>query len=366
MRWLLVPALLALSCAALAQQAPATAAGEGGAAQEKMLTFDFAGGDVAALAGALESTLEQRVVARRAYERTLPAFKIPGPLPEGGELGGMGNMGNMMLGQIPTVAGLGQASAEGVSQERLIALLTPYGRVGLRPGWRIEPKPAEGAAVVEPRKAIEKRDGEIVPFVRFDAITATDLADQLVKHGRLPILFDDAVVLPEEAFPVDLQEVTMQAVITSLAERLGAQATPVWIAYDLTTDLQEYLEAVTDDEIQDIAQLLAFWDQLTPEQRQNLIAMMFGQFNQLPTDQRQTMLAAMQYVMQGMAGRIGTMDPGAADQLRGAMQGLYGDMSTFYGGLNPGQRSELSGVFGAFGQMMGGRGGGGRGARPGM
>lgn len=362
MRWLLALALLVTPFSALAQQtegAPPPATPIGPVAAQELHRLDFAGGSVADLARATESVLGERVVVRRAYGRVLEPFKIPGPTPEG-----MG--GDMLLGGIPTGPGLGQASAEGVTAERLILLLPPYCRVGLRPGWYIEPKAAaEAAAPVKPRQLLEKRDGEVIPFVRFEAITAGDLADQLFGHGRLPILVADGVTMPTEPFAIDLADVPVQTVIETLAGKADAQASPVWVAYDVTEDLQEYLEAVTDEEIQNITQLLDLWGQLSAEQRQGFMAMMYGQFSQLSPEQRQTMLAGMQMMLQGFAGRLGSMDPGMAGQVQSAMQGMAGDFSSFYGGLDPTQRSELSGLFGSFNDLFGG-GGRGRSGRPGQ
>jgi hypothetical protein len=363
MRWLLALAFLTMPTVIYAQKTdatqPVTPPGAPAVTQD-LVKLDFAGGTAADLVGALEPVLAERVVVRRTYARTLQPFKIPGPSPEG-----MG--GDMLLSGIPDGPGFGGATADGVTPERLVLLLPPYCRIGLRPGWLLEPKaPADAAmGAIKPRKLIEKRDGEIIPFVRFEAITAGDLADQLFGHGRLPILTADGVTMPEAPFAIDLADVSVQAVIEALAAKADAQATPVWVAYDLTEDLQEYLEAVTDDEIGDMTKMLDAWAGLTDEQRQGIMAMIYGQFSQLPPEERQAMLAGMQAMLQGFAGRMGSMDPAMAGQVQGAMQGMANDFSTFYGGLNPTQRSELSGLFGSFNNLFGG-GGGRRGGRPGQ
>lgn len=357
MRWMLALLAVSLCVPAFAQGGPA--AEPPGGDKAPMYKLDFAGGKVGDLVNLVQSTIGERVVARRAYERDVPALKIPDP-----EVAGdMTNMLSMGMAS----ANVGEMGPDGANRERIFAMLAPQARVGVRPGWLFAPSVTDEALI--PPKAREmdpKRDGEVIPFVRFEAITAQDLLDQLFGHARLPLIVDPSVELPTEPFPVDLGEMTIDKLLAAVAEKLGVEATPVWVAYDLTEDLGEFLESVTDAELNGFANMFAMWNDLSEEQRKALMSMIYGRFSQLPTDQRQMMLAGMQFMLNGLAGRMGSMDPASAAQFRSSMQGFMGDLSGFYGGLGSNQRSELSGLFGAFGNLMGGSSAGGGGGRPGV
>ncbi len=367
---LLVLALLAVvGTSALAQPevGPGTQTGPASellgalAPGEDAVTLDFAGGSVDALCTSLTALTGETFVANRPYTREIAAFKLPGEAPEGepvpsffGPLAGQ----DVGLGPGPEVA-----NEQGVNKEVLRQALTPYVRVGVRPGWLIEPAAEE--KVTAPRPTIAERDGETIPWVAFEAITAKDLLNQLSLHTRFPIVVSSEVTLPEAAFPVNVENVTIETVLTLLAKDVKARATPVWVAFDLTEDLQAFLEAVTDNEIASVVQLMGLWDQLGDMQKQALMQMMLERFKQYPPEQRAAMLNGVQFMIDGLAGRMGTMDPAVAAQVMGQMQGFVGDMNAWSGTLAPGDRSELAGLFGAMNRLFAGAQAGAGHARPG-
>ncbi len=367
--------LLALLCASAFAQPPAGEAANPGPdetappvealepanAETEFVAIEFAGGSVRDLCSTLTELTGEPFVAYREYAREIAAFKIPGEPPAGepvptffgplaGEQGPMGGAESMV-------------NDKGVAKEHVRDVLVPYVRVGVRPGWLIEPA-AEGDAPPA-RPLIAERDGESIPWVAFEAITAKDLLDQLAIHSRFPIVVSPEVALPEASFPVNVENVTIETVLSLLAKDFKAQAVPVWVAFDLTEDLQAFLEAVTDSEIASVLQLMDLWNELGDAQKQALMQMMLDRFKQFPPEQRAAMLNGMQFMLEGLAGRMGTMDPAMAAQVMGQMQGFIGDMNSFSGTLAPGDRSELAGLFGAMNKLFSGAQAGAGHSRPG-
>lgn len=324
----------------------------------RLVKLSFAGGSVADLCKQVAEAQGIRTVPRRAYDRQIGAFGIPGdPPPEFAA-----QMAPMMG---PAGAGPVLSARDGLPPEAFRMALAAYTRVGLRPGWLIEPAKEESAANVEggnapgPRELVNERDGEVLPFVSFEAVTVADLLSQLFAHSRLPIVVAEGVPVPADAFPVHVENISVGDLLKRLAKDLQATAVPVYVAYDLTVDFQEYLEAVPDSEIEQAGQLANLWNQLSDEQKISLLNAAHERFKNLPPDQRAMMLDMAQLMVQGFGARLGTMAPEAHAQLMGQLGGIYGDMANWYGTLRPGDRSELAGLFGAMGQVFGGQQGGG-------
>jgi hypothetical protein len=374
------------------------------AAKAPLLKLDFPGGTVAELSRSLTTVLSEKVVERRAYDRALPKFALPGDPPEGSPLAAMGRGaaaaggtargggagGGMMFG--PGLNPLELArSKDGLTRDQMLLLLPSYVHVGPRPGWLLRspdanevkpaeeamgaadttaPKPGDEGAATDTkglRPLLKERDGEALPFIDYRAnpVTVEDLLAQLFAHTRLPFIVADGVKLPTETYPIFRENVTVSDFTTELAGKLGLVAEPVWVAYDITVDFDEYLKTLTDSEIAETAQLMGMWDQLSADQKKALLDTLWDQFKQFPPEQRAAMLGAAQSALESLGARMGEMDPGVVASMRDRMGGIYGDMSNWYAGLGAGDRSELAGLFGALGKVFGG-GGGGAAGRPGF
>lgn len=378
-----VAALIFLSVAALAADDPGDllsgkligkegpGAGTGAPAAStnaKQYKLEFAGGTVTDLVTTLTKTLEQLVVPRRAYDRALPEFTLPGKPPEDA----LSRM-NMDMGPFgPGMGGLGaDPKAETTSERGLMIMLARYTRVGIRPGWLIRPgKPAAEGEVGAPklRELDKKRDLAVIPVIDFrdKPVTIPDLITQLRQYTKFAIVVDDKVTLPEGTFPIYKENTTPNEFMQQLAAELyvGAEAVPVQVAYDLSVDIQEYMECITEDEMAQVGQMMDWWNKLSDEQKRNLLDMGWNQFkNNMSPEQRAQLLAEMQNLMGSMGGFFASM----SGDMQNRIQGMYGDIQGWYNGLGAGDRSELAGVMGAFGKMLGG-GGGGRqgGGRPGL
>jgi len=336
---------------------------------EKQYKLEFAGGTVTDLVTALTKTLGQLVVPRRAYDRALPEFTLPGKPPEDAFSRMSMDMGLFGPGMGGTAGA--DSKAETVSERGLMMMLARYTRVGTRPGWLIRPgKPAPEGEVNAPklRELDKQRDLAVIPFIDFrnNPVTIPDLLTQVHKYTKFAIVVDDKATLPEGTFPIYKENTTPNEFMQQLAAELygGAEAVPVQVAYDLTVDMQEYLECITEDELAQAGQMLDWWNKLSDEQKKSLLDTAWNQFkNNMSADQRGQLLSEMQNLMNSMGGMLASM----GGDMMNRMQGMYGDIQGWYNGLGAGDRSELAGVMGAFGKMLGGATGGRTGGgRPGL
>jgi hypothetical protein len=351
-RWIVAAAatmLLAASAWSQPQEgdeavAPVDAVVATAPAPVEAVTFDFPGGGIADLCAARQALLGVRTVPLRPYGRVLQAVSWT-------------SGGDEQASAVPlpvTSDALQVAEGALVHAPALDLHLAQTLWLGVRPGWLLEPK---GSPEVAPPRSIRPtRDGETIAFIDFRAnpIGLPELRQQLAAYSRLPILLAEGSQLRDERLPIYAQGITVADAIRALAQASGLEAVPVDVAFDLESDLADYLACVSDSEVIEQTQLLTVWDSLSGEEKQRLLDSILSQYKRLPDERRAEVRRTMFSMIESIQARLEQLGPQAAEGVSASLARLYGDLVQWYSGLEPGDRGELSGLFGTMNSLFGG------------